>query len=514
MSFNFIFVLLISNIILVNVVRSNKKGVVIGSYITCNDFNILNSTSWYHSNAPNSTYKTSGCNPLPFQEFIPSIYGYYGATNYSYNYIESNTSYLMGFVEPNNKYQSNLSPTKAVNGWKIIQSVWGSTHKLISPSAIQCHGSVCNTQPITWFDNFFKICNGSCQVDILSTHTYSSNVTQTMQYLQSLSKYNLPIWLSALSCFNVSANTLCDEYEQEQYMKELIPKLEASSLIERYSWSISRSDNVNSLLEYLEYPAELTTLGVDYNKYNESIKIGTGISPTYTECDDLDILFAPKWFYNWAPNSKFSELQCSPMPSQEFVPMIWGYYGATNYSYDFIAANTTHLLGFNEPNHQSQANLQPVKAVEGWKVIQSVWGSNHKLVSPSASPCGSGCIPNYGQPIQWFDEFFKLCNGTCQVDAIATHVYDCSNQSTMNYLQSLAKYGLSIWITEFACGTGSSHTVQQQVNYMVNLLPVLEKSDLVVRYAWFNSRDTATNSLLKLKYGNKLTQLGNIYNSL
>ena len=64
----------------------------------------------------------------------------------------------------------------------------------------------------------------------------------------------------------------------------------------------------------------------------------------------------------------------------------------------------------------------------------------------------------------------------------------------MNYIESLAKYNLSIWLTEFACD--HTKTMQEQISYMKQAIPKLEQNDLVFRYSWFNSRDTHSSSLL------------------
>ena len=226
-------------------------------------------------------------------------------------------------------------------------------------------------------------------------------------------------------------------------------------------------------------------------------KIGTCISPKHTLCNDLDVLISPKWYYNWGANSTFKDDGCNPLPKQEFVPMIWGYYGASSYPPYYIQENTTYILGFNEPNHAKQSNLTPQQAVTGWKVIQKTWGNTHKLVSPSASPCGNDCLT----PVEWFDEFFKICNGECQVDYLATHMYSCNPENTMNYLKNLTdRYNLNIWLTEFACDYDNSHTVEEQQNYMKQIIPMLNNAEYVYRYSWFNSRDQDSNSLYFLDY--------------
>ena len=74
--------------------------------------------------------------------------------------------------------------------------------------------------------------------------------------------------------------------------------------------------------------------------------------------------------------------------------MIWGWYGQELPAlpdYDTV-------LGFNEPNHATQANLSPQEAALGWMELQAAY-PDKTLVSPSASP------PNTEE---WFDEVFEI----------------------------------------------------------------------------------------------------------
>ena len=60
--------------------------------------------------------------------------------------------------------------------------------------------------------------------------------------------------------------------------------------------------------------------------------------------------------------------------------MIWGYWGQQFPNLEFVT-----VLGFNEPNHQDQANLDPEDAAYAWLELQAAYPEKI-LVSPSASP--------------------------------------------------------------------------------------------------------------------------------
>ena len=90
----------------------------------------------------------------------------------------------------------------------------------------------------------------------------------------------------------------------------------------------------------------------------------------------------------------------------EFVPMIWGYWGQ-----QFPALEYDTVLGFNEPNHSDQSDLDPESAAYAWLELQESY-PDKTLVSPSASP------PNTEE---WFSEFFEICqNIGCRIDYLGT----------------------------------------------------------------------------------------------
>ena len=90
--------------------------------------------------------------------------------------------------------------------------------------------------------------------------------------------------------------------------------------------------------------------------------------------------------------------------------MIWGYWGQ-----DFPPLpDYDTVLGFNEPNHEDQSNLDPETAAYAWMELQAAY-PDKILVSPSASP------PNAEQ---WFDQFFEICNAIgCRVDYLGDYKF-------------------------------------------------------------------------------------------
>ena len=219
------------------------------------------------------------------------------------------------------------------------------------------------------------------------------------------------------------------------------------------------------------------------------------------------------WWYNW------SNKGAAPPAGVEFAPMIWGS-GAPGGP---IPAGAKYLLGFNEPNFKSQANLTAQQAAADWPQVEALAkAASIPIVSPAVNFCGSasnssGCSdPSVTDPYTYLKDFFAACTG-CEVDAVAVHWYNCDLPSLQGYiegntsgLQGFVQFGKPIWLTEFSCD--STHSVADQKAYMQAAVPWLENNAHIFRYSWF-SASNIPNALLQNTDGT-LTDLGTTYVSL
>jgi len=273
---------------------SPKKGLCIppGENFHCGDLEAFSSVSWWYNWHTRPNHVVDGycscdtapdCGPEPDKpSFIPMIWGYH-TDDWWHDDIDDPVAdkyhTILGFNEPNRgKYYTpqvlgaDLDPEVAAAAWVEIQELYPDKI-LVSPAPA---GGNTN-----WFDKFFEFCEVlNCRIDYLATHDYQGEVDKVMDKLKMLhNRYGKKIWLTefAKCCTR-------DKTEVEEFVKAIIPRLEAAKYVYRYSWFITRYthnypptwntteagesewylDKVNALMK--EGSSELTSVGVLYDQ--------------------------------------------------------------------------------------------------------------------------------------------------------------------------------------------------------------------------------------------------------
>jgi hypothetical protein len=192
------------------------------------------------------------------------------------------------------------------------------------------------------------------------------------------------------------------------------------------------------------------------------------------------------WAYDWSAEAPPRDHQL------EWVPMIWGPGSITPQTLNSLRRDkrsgaARYLLGFNEPDSVSQANMTPAQAAAAWPKLES---TGLKLGSPATA------VPTDG----WLARFMKLARQRgLRVDFIALHYYqDFTNPDAVDQLRTQltdihSAYHKPIWITEIGAldirswGEPMLHSpdAARAVSYIHKLFAMLNGLPFVQRYAWF-----------------------------
>jgi hypothetical protein len=190
--------------------------------------------------------------------------------------------------------------------------------------------------------------------------------------------------------------------------------------------------------------------------------------------------------------------------------MVWGDWcpGATDCSAlpaRLATSGAKELLAFNEPDSASQSNVSVQRALDLWPFLES---TGLRLGSPAITDDSAGHA--------WLDAFMSGARQrNLRVDFIALHWYgSCTNGTQLtNYLSSMSKYGLPIWLTEFSCYNQSAATNTQYVQQVVASLLAIP---YVERVAWFTNRphQTGYEGTGLVTDAGALTAVGTAYSAL
>lgn len=219
------------------------------------------------------------------------------------------------------------------------------------------------------------------------------------------------------------------------------------------------------------------------------------------------------WTYNWAVNpGRQPENLGGEGCDINFAPMCWNDYWNGTQLTNYLAGNsgTRYLLGFNEPNFSSQANMTPAQAAEKWPELEEYAEQyGMALVSPALNFSGERVGGRVWQPVDWLDAFIleynNLYDRDPRMDYIALHCYmdyatavdwyvnkylyvDNYNDNYPNLKRYFDEHGQTpMLLTEFCSWENNNGNLNAdfQVQSMVEKLQVLELSEHVAGYCWF-----------------------------
>lgn len=222
------------------------------------------------------------------------------------------------------------------------------------------------------------------------------------------------------------------------------------------------------------------------------------------------------WAYGWGidPGNPIDP----DTVNYEWVPMIWNAtVGGVQNQIDQVLSvesrlglHVDYVLGFNEPELPTQANMSVQQALDVWEVMTDRFSvTDIKMVSPAVSGGGAIRVDDPDRPDGWLTEFMDGVeaansdadpNNDLQVDVIAYHFYSVAFNGTteanklIDQIDDLyARYGRPIWITEFA-GTSFSlenpvHSIEERQAFnqafLAALIPQFDARPYVERVAWW-----------------------------
>jgi hypothetical protein len=186
------------------------------------------------------------------------------------------------------------------------------------------------------------------------------------------------------------------------------------------------------------------------------------------------------WFYNWNINGNSSlDLEYVPIRQNRHWPGL---------NQDWRKKDSTHLLGFNEPDRPDQSKMTVDEAIRAWPVLL---GTGLRLGSPAPSDGG----------LKWLYEFMDKADAAgLRVDFVAVHYYRAiqdpgdakgAAEQFHQFLKGVHdRVKRPLWVTEWNNGANWTKapkpTSKQQEEAIGKMIEMLDKTPFVERYAIYN----------------------------
>ncbi len=190
--------------------------------------------SWYYdwSATPNGISAPSG---VPF---IPMMWNASDVTAANLATVKQESSYLLGFNEPDSGGQANMSPQQALALWPQLEA----TGMTLGSPAVSSGAAT----PGGWLDQFMTGAKADgYRVDFIAVHWYggdfdtASAVSELQSYLQAIwDRYHLPIWLTefALIQYDGASTVYPSDAQQAAFLTAATAMLDGLSYVQRYAW--------------------------------------------------------------------------------------------------------------------------------------------------------------------------------------------------------------------------------------------------------------------------------------
>lgn len=194
------------------------------------------------------------------------------------------------------------------------------------------------------------------------------------------------------------------------------------------------------------------------------------------------------WAYNWAFSLD------GDLPSGiDYVPMLWGakFFGGWLTGIEsLLSSGSNYIMGFNEPDMSSQANMSPSEAAGYYKQYITPYSGSAKLISPSVTSS-----TDTGKGLSWFEEFMSDCS-SCSITGLAVHWYGNSIDEFKSFVEqavsTAANYNLEeVWVTEFALNADTSGVTDQTTasDFVNEAVTWMDAQTNVTRYSYFMCAD-------------------------
>ncbi|KIM91021.1 glycoside hydrolase family 128 protein [Piloderma croceum F 1598] len=152
--------------------------------------------------------------------FLPMLWGPNQVGDFKNLVKKGYATSVMGFNEPEQPGQSNISPETGAQLWKeYIQPLENEGYtNLISPATSSAPAG------FTWMQDWYKACNGGCRPNLMAAHYYDISADGLITYLEHWhNTFHLDMLLTEFACQNFNnPNQQCTEADIQKFVEAVV----------------------------------------------------------------------------------------------------------------------------------------------------------------------------------------------------------------------------------------------------------------------------------------------------
>jgi len=215
-------------------VTSERKGVATWDAAGASQELAASGASWYY----NWGATPSGITAPASTSFVPMIWGSADVTAATLDQVKSEGDVLLGFNEPDQSAQANMTVAQALDLWPQLEA----TGMTLGSPAVSSGAAT----PGGWLDQFMTGAKArGYRVNFITVHWYGGDfstgpaVQQLESYLEAIyNQYHLPIWITefALTSYAGPTPTFPTEAEQAAFLTAATEMLDGLPYVQRYAW--------------------------------------------------------------------------------------------------------------------------------------------------------------------------------------------------------------------------------------------------------------------------------------
>ena len=169
--------------------------------------------------------------------FVPMIWGAGSVTSANLHTVRREGHYLLGFNEPDNSGQSNMTVSQALRLWPRLMA----TRMMLGSPAVATGAATRGG----WLDRFMRGARARhYRVNFITVHWYGgdfatrSAVAELRSYLRGIhARYRKPIWLTEFALIRFSATvTFPTAHQQAAFVTAATSMLRQLPYVHRYAW--------------------------------------------------------------------------------------------------------------------------------------------------------------------------------------------------------------------------------------------------------------------------------------